>query len=84
MEESGNAMSLVSLCALALGFGVGGIGGIILGFIWYEHKCGLLSDHSGKRATSIQFELDDVFRPMAQTGGSVIPLQVADSRLPRA
>jgi hypothetical protein len=77
-------MSLVPLCAFTLGFGFGGIGGIILGFIWYEHKCGLLSDHSGKRAASIQLELDEVFRPIAKTGGSVIPLQVADSRLPRA
>ena len=57
-------MSFVApLCAFMLGFGVGGIGGIVLGFVWYEHKCGLLSDHSGKRAASIRFELDDLFRP---------------------
>jgi hypothetical protein len=62
-------MSLVPLYAFALGFGFGGVGGIVLGFIWYEHKCGLLSDHSGKRAKSIWFELDDVFRPIAKIGG---------------
>jgi hypothetical protein len=57
-------MSFVApLCTFMLGFGVGGIGGIVLGFVWYEHKCGLLSDHSGKRAASIRFELDDLFRP---------------------
>jgi hypothetical protein len=77
-------MSLVSLCAFTLGFGVGGIGGIILGFIWYEHRCGLLSDRSGKRAASIRFELDDVFRPIAKSREGVTPLQVAESRLPHA
>jgi hypothetical protein len=57
-------MSLVApLCAFTLGFGVGGIGGIVLGFVWYERKCGLLSDYSGKLAASIRFELDDVFKP---------------------
>ena len=56
-------MSFVApLCVFMLGFGVGGIGGIVLGFVWYEHRCGLLSDHSGKRAASIRFELDDVFK----------------------
>jgi hypothetical protein len=45
------------------GFAVGGVGGIVLGFIWYEHKCGLLSDHTGRRAAAIWTELDDVFRP---------------------
>ena len=63
-------MSFVALlCAFALGFAVGGIAGIVLGFVWYERKCGLLSDHSGKRAASIRFELDDVFRPIAKTSG---------------
>ena len=77
-------MSLVPLYAFTLGFGLGGIGGIVLGFIWYEHKCGLLSDHSGKRMASIRFELDDVFRPIAETGAGITPRQVANSRLPRA
>jgi hypothetical protein len=31
----------------------GGAGGIVLGFIWYEHKCGLLSDDTGQRASAI-------------------------------
>ncbi len=58
---------LAPLCALALGFVVGGVGGIILGFVWYERKCGLLSDRSGERAAAIKFELDDVFgRPAAR------------------
>jgi hypothetical protein len=77
-------MSLVPLYAFALGSGLGGIGGIVLGFIWYEYKCGLLSDHSGKRMASIRFELDDVFRPIAKTGAGVIPTQVADSHFPQA
>ncbi len=51
---------LAPLCAFALGFCAGGAGGIVLGFVWYERKCGLLSDHSGKRAAAIRSELDDV------------------------
>ena len=55
-------MSVVApLCLFALGSLVGGAGGIVLGFAWYEHKCGLLSDDSGRRAAGIRFELDDVF-----------------------
>lgn len=49
------------LCVFLLGFVVGAVGGIVLGFVWYERKCGLLSDSSGKRAAAIRFELDDVF-----------------------
>ncbi len=48
---------LAPFCALV----VGGVGGIILGFVWYERKCGLLSDRTGERAAAIRFELDDVF-----------------------
>jgi hypothetical protein len=51
---------LASLCAFALGFCAGGAGGIVLGFVWYERKCGLISDRSGKRAAAIRSELDDV------------------------
>jgi hypothetical protein len=36
------------------------VGGIVVGFAWYERKCGLLSDNTGKRAAEIRFELDDV------------------------
>jgi hypothetical protein len=61
-------MSFVAfLCAFALGFGVGSSAGIVLGFVWYERKSGLLSDHSRERAASIRFELDDVFRPITKT-----------------
>jgi hypothetical protein len=57
-------MSFIApLCVFLLGFVVGGVGGIVLGFVWYEHKSGLLSDHSDKRAAEIRFELDDVFAP---------------------
>jgi hypothetical protein len=57
-------MSFIApLCVFLLGCVVGGVGGIVLGFVWYEHKSGLLSDHSGKRAAGIRFELDDVFAP---------------------
>jgi len=49
------------LSAFALGLCVGGVGGIILGFVWYERKCRLLSDDSGKRRAAIRYELDDVF-----------------------
>jgi hypothetical protein len=52
---------VVPLCAFVLGSLVGGVGGILFGFVWYEHKCGLLSDHSGKRIAAIRFELDDDF-----------------------
>ncbi len=63
-------MSFVApLCAFLLGSLVGGVGGIVLGFVWYEHKCGLLSDRSGKRAAGIQFELDDVFGRNRTTSG---------------
>ena len=55
------------LGAFVLGSLVGGVGGIVLGFIWYERKCGLLSDSSGKRAAAIRYELDDIFE------GSVPP-----------
>jgi hypothetical protein len=48
------------LGAFVLGCFGGGAGGIVLGFVWYERKCGLLSDSSGKRAAAIRFELDDV------------------------
>jgi hypothetical protein len=57
------------LSAFALGSLVGGVGGIVLGFVWYERKCGLLSDSSGKRAAAIRFELDDVFEGSAPTSG---------------
>jgi hypothetical protein len=54
-------MSLVGLfCAFTLGFLIGGGGGIVLGFAWYERKCGLLADKSGERAAAIRAELDDV------------------------
>jgi hypothetical protein len=60
--ERSNGMNFVaSLSAFALGFGVGGAGGIVLGFVWYERKCRLLSDYSGERAAAIRSELDDVF-----------------------
>jgi hypothetical protein len=56
-------MSFLSLlCSFSLGFFIGGVGGIVLGFVWYEHKCGLLSDHSGRRAAAIRYELDDIPR----------------------
>lgn len=59
-------MSFIELLyPYSVGFGVGGIGGIVLGFVWYEHKCGLLSDRTGTRAAAIWSELDDVFRPSA-------------------
>ncbi len=45
----------------ALGFIIGGVAGIILGFAWYEHKCGLLSDHDGRRVRAIRYVLDDIF-----------------------
>jgi uncharacterized membrane protein YsdA (DUF1294 family) len=51
----------VGASAFVLSSVVGGGVGFVLGFIWYEHKCGLLSDHTGKRAAGIRFELDDVF-----------------------
>jgi hypothetical protein len=55
------ALSFVGLlCAFGLGFSVGGVGGIVLGFAWYERKCGLLADKSGERAAAIRAELDDV------------------------
>jgi hypothetical protein len=63
-------MSFVEfLAAFVLGGFVGGVGGTVLGFVWYEHKSGLLSDSTGKRAAAIRFELDDVFEPRAPTGG---------------
>jgi hypothetical protein len=63
-------MSFVApLCAFVLGSIVGGVGGIVLGFVWYEHKCGLLSDRNGKRAAGIRFELDDVFGRSDSTSG---------------
>ncbi len=49
------------LGTFVLGAFVGGVGGTLLGFVWYEHKTGLLSDSSGKRAAAIRSELDDVF-----------------------
>jgi hypothetical protein len=50
----------MSFASIALGFILGCPCGIILGFIWYEQKCGLFSDHRGQRAAAIRFELDDV------------------------
>ena len=50
-----------SVCVFALGLCIGSIGGILLGFAWYERKCGLLSVHNGERAAAIRFELDDLF-----------------------
>jgi hypothetical protein len=52
---------IASLCAFLLGSLVGCVGGVILGFVWYERKSGLLADPSGQRAAEIRFELDDVF-----------------------
>ena len=57
------------LGVFVLGSFVGGVGGIILGFVWYEHKCGLLSDSSGKRAAAIRYELDDIFESSVPTRG---------------
>ena len=54
-------MSVIGLLgAFGLGVPVGGLGGILVGFGWYERKCGLLSDASGERAKAIRAELDDV------------------------
>ena len=53
---------LALLCSFALGCFIGGVGGIVLGFVWYERKCGLLSDHSGQRKAAIRYELDDIYR----------------------
>ena len=56
-----NAMSFVGfLCSFVLGFLGGGVAGIVFGFAWYERKCGLLLDHSGKRGSAVRAELDDV------------------------
>jgi hypothetical protein len=55
-------MSFVApFCAFVLGFAVGASAGIVLGFVWYEHKCGLLAERGGERTAGIRFELDDVF-----------------------
>ena len=48
------------LCAFALGILACGAAGIVAGFAWYERKCGLLADTSGKRAMAIRAEQDDV------------------------
>jgi hypothetical protein len=54
-------MSLIALlCAFGLGLLVGAGVGIVLGFTWYERKCGLMADKSGTRAMAIRAELDDV------------------------
>lgn len=54
-------MSFIGLlCAFGLGLLAGAAGGIVLGFAWYERKCGLMTDQSGKRAAAIRAELDDV------------------------
>ena len=50
----------VSLFCFAIGFCLGGAGGIALGFVWYERKCGLFSDHTGQRKAAIRYELDDI------------------------
>jgi hypothetical protein len=63
-------MSFIGLLgAFGLGVPVGGVGGIILGFVWYEHKCGLLADKSGERARAIRAELDDVMGSLPQDVG---------------
>jgi hypothetical protein len=75
-------MSFIApLCIFLLGSLVGCVGGVILGFVWYEHKSGLLSDHSGKRAAGIRFELDDVFARSNSDMG-VTPLLEANLRHP--
>jgi hypothetical protein len=69
-------MSFIApLCVFLLG----GVGGIVLGFVWYEHKSGLLCDRSGKRADGIRFELDDVFA-RSNSDMRVTPLQDANLR----
>jgi hypothetical protein len=61
LPEGMNALSFVGLlCAFGLGFSIGGVGGIVLGFAWYERKVGLFADKSGERAAAIRAELDDV------------------------
>jgi hypothetical protein len=63
-------MSFIGLLgAFGLGVPVGGVGGIILGFVWYERKCGLLTDASGERAMAIRAELDDVMGRIHQDVG---------------
>jgi hypothetical protein len=52
--------SFVLIFYFALGFCIGGVGGIVVGFVWYERKCGLFSDRTGQRATAIRYELDDI------------------------
>jgi hypothetical protein len=68
---------LAPLCAFALGFCAGGASGIVLGFLWYERKCGLYSDHSGKRAAAIRSELDDVVRRNTPVRRKLAPYQRA-------
>jgi hypothetical protein len=48
------------LCAFGLGIPIGALGGIVVGFAWYERKCGLWTDGTGKRTAAIRGELDDV------------------------
>ncbi len=63
-------MSFIGLlCAFGLGGAVGGVGGIVLGFVWYERKCGLLTDKSGERVLAIRAELDDVIGRLPQDAG---------------
>jgi hypothetical protein len=58
------------LGTFVLGAFVGGVVGTFFGFLWYEHKTGLLSDSTGKRKAAIQSELDDVFERRASTGAN--------------
>jgi hypothetical protein len=38
--KEGAVSFVVPLCVFVLGSIVGGVGGIVLGFVWYEHKLG--------------------------------------------
>ena len=54
------------LSSFALGLCIGAAGGIVLGFVWYERKCGLFSDPTGERAAAIRNELDDIYSAHAE------------------
>jgi hypothetical protein len=56
-----SSVALLYVCSA--GLGVGGVGGLALGFVWYERKCGLLADHAGGRRATIWSGLGNVFRP---------------------
>ena len=72
-------MSFIApLCVFLLGCVVGGVGGIVLGFVWYEHKSGLLADPGGQADVGPNRDVGGVVRTEREHPAAGIRFELDD------